>query len=61
MDLGLAERTVERPTDAQTFTAEFVDVATVTTILDRCVERGLLGRPTIDLGEGERSYYRCRQ
>ena len=61
MDLGLSERNVERPTDVQSFMAEFVDVATVTTILDRCVERGLLKRRTLDVGEGERSYYKwCR-
>ena len=58
MDFGLTDRNVERPTDAQTFMAEFVDIAIVTTNLDRWVKRGLLERPAIDVGRGERSYYR---
>jgi hypothetical protein len=41
--------------------AEFVDVATVTTVLDRRVERGLLERRTLGVGQGECSYYRCCQ
>lgn len=60
-DLGLSERNVERRTDAQAFVAEFVAVATVTTVLDRRVERGLLERRTLGVGQGERSYYGCCQ
>jgi len=41
--------------------AEFVAVATVTTVLDRRVERGLLERRTLGVGQGERSYYGCCQ
>lgn len=59
MDLGISERNVKRPTDVQTFMAEFLDVATVSAILDRLVDVGHVERRLVDAGEGKRSYYRA--
>ncbi|WP_226011508.1 hypothetical protein [Halomicrobium salinisoli] len=60
MGEGVSERNVERPTDMQTFMAEFVDVTTVSAILDRLVNRGVVERRLLDAGSGKRSYYRTR-
>lgn len=59
MDLGVSERNVSRPTDVQTFMAEFLDVATVSAILDRQVDVGHVDRRLVDAGQGKRSYYRA--
>jgi beta-lactamase superfamily II metal-dependent hydrolase len=40
--------------------AEFVDLTTVSAILDRLVDNGRLERRLIDVGQGERSYYRTK-
>ncbi|WP_323192381.1 hypothetical protein [Halostella sp. PRR32] len=58
MDVGLTEQTVDRPTDVQTFMSGFVDLATVSAILDRLVDDGRRKRRLIDVGQGKRSYYR---
>lgn len=60
MDVGLSEQNVDRPSDIQTFMAEFVDLTTVSAILDRLVDNGRLERRLIDAEQGERSYYRTK-
>jgi hypothetical protein len=60
MDVGLSEQNVDRPSDVQTFMSEFVDLTTVSVILDRLVDNGRLERRLIDVGQGKRSYYRTK-
>ncbi|WP_115863868.1 hypothetical protein [Halorussus litoreus] len=75
METGWSETNVERELDGE-FDDELdsqpddgldgellgciVDLATVSSILDRLVDHGALERRVVDAGEGERSYYRTR-
>lgn len=59
MDIGISERNVDRPSDLKSQLADFLDLATVSTILDDLVDTGEADRRLVDTGEGLRSYYRA--
>ena len=58
MDPGGSEANVEEP-DVEDFAGFVLDLATVDSILDKLVDNGALERPIVDVGQGERSYYRA--
>lgn len=59
MGEGISERNVERPTDLQGFMSQYLDVATVSTVLEGLCDDKKVVRRLIDTGEGKRSYYRA--
>ena len=59
METGWSEANVERTVDRE-LVGCIVDLATVSSILDRLVDHGALERRVVDAGAGERSYYRTR-
>lgn len=59
METGWSEANVDYPVDDDLIGC-IVDVATVSSIVDRLVDNGALERRIVDTGEGERSYYRTR-
>ena len=60
MDPGWSEANVEEPAEFETYLGCFLDLATVNSIVDTLVDNGALERRILDVGEGERSYYRAR-
>ncbi|UPV72829.1 hypothetical protein M0R89_09730 [Halorussus limi] len=59
METGWSEANVAHAEDGDLIGC-IIDVATVSSILDRLVDHGALERRIIDTGDGERSYYRTR-
>ena len=59
MDTGWSEANVDYPVGDDLIGC-IVDVATVSSIVDRLVDNGALERRIVDTGQGERSYYRTR-
>lgn len=59
MDIGWSEANVEDQPDEADLFGWVLDVATVSSILDKLVDNGVLERRVVDVGEGERSYYRA--
>ncbi|WP_135852059.1 hypothetical protein [Halorussus salinus] len=60
METGWSESNVEQPFEDEEHVGWVLDVATVSSILDRLVDNGALERRVVDTGTGERSYYRTR-
>ncbi|WP_101296773.1 hypothetical protein [Halegenticoccus soli] len=58
MDRGWSEVNVESA-DLGEYIGCFLDLATVSSILDKLVDNGGLKRRIVDVGAGERSYYRA--
>lgn len=58
MDTGWSETNVEDLPGRGDLFGWVLDVATVSSILDELVDHGVLERRVVDVGEGERSYYR---
>lgn len=58
MDLGWSEANVEEA-NFESFVGCVLDLATVSSILDKLVDNGRVKRRIVDTGEGERSYYRA--
>lgn len=58
MDPGWSESNVDDP-DFEAYVGCVLDLATVSTTLDALVDDGRVERRIIDVGEGERSYYRA--
>ena len=59
METGWSEANVANQPDEENLFGWVLDVATVSSILDRLVDHGVLERRIVDVGEGERSYYRA--
>lgn len=59
MDDGLSVQDPDQPEAGEEFTAEFVDVATVTSILDALVDDHNIDRRVVEVGNVERSHYRA--
>ena len=59
METGVSERNVDRPSDLQAFMAQYLDVATVSTVLEGLCDDKKVVRRLVDTGEGKRSYYRA--
>ena len=60
MDPGWSETTVERSAEFEVYLGCFLDLATVSSIVDALVDNGALERRILDVEDGERSYYRAR-
>ncbi|UPV98865.1 hypothetical protein M0R88_10005 [Halorussus gelatinilyticus] len=60
METGWSEANVSYAVEDDELMGCIIDVATVSSILDRLVDHGALERRVIDTGDGERSYYRTR-
>ena len=60
METGWSESNVEQPFGDEEHVGWVLDVATVSSILDRLVDNGALERRVVDTDTGERSYYRTR-
>lgn len=58
METGWSEANVESG-DFEDFIGCFLDLATVSSILDTLVDDGRAKRRILDTGQGERSYYRA--
>lgn len=58
METGWSESNVESY-DFEAFVGCFLDLATVSSILDALVDNGRAERRILDAGQGERSYYRA--
>ena len=58
METGWSEANVESD-DFEGMVGCFLDLATVSSILDSLVDDGGLKRRIVDVGDGERSYYRA--
>jgi hypothetical protein len=56
MEPGWSESNIDRA-DLEEFVGCFLDLATVSTILDGLVDDGQAQRRILDTGQGERSYY----
>lgn len=60
MEPGWSESNVDPAEDFDEYLGCVLDLATVSSILDGLVDNGALERRIVDIGEGERSYYRGR-
>lgn len=58
METGWSEANVEAD-EFEDVVGCFLDLATVSSILDSLVDNGGLQRRIVDVGDGERSYYRA--
>ena len=61
METGWSEANVDHDLEDGELVGFVVDVATVSSILDRLVDHGALKRRILNTGDGERSYYRARK
>lgn len=59
METGWSEANVDCPLDSE-IAGWVIDVTTVSSILDRLVDNGVVERRVVDTGLGARSYYRAR-
>lgn len=59
IDTGWSEANVDCPLEGDV-AGWVIDVATVSSILDRLVDNGVVERRVVDTGPGARSYYHAR-
>lgn len=59
IERGLSVRYADRSDSVRSLSEEFLEVATVTSVLDRLVDDHNIDRRVVEVGTTERSYYRA--